>query len=177
MAVAAMVLMQAGIARAHPESISELHISLQQKEVHASLLLCLRDLGTWFPPAPNREYMPFVEHGLEKQSDELIDLQLDDAVVKPVRVTVHSQKSGTVEVDFTYPLAPSSHVLQVVTKHIGNLPGGHKQLLFIEDERAPSQNNGDDVRVLLEDTLTADQDNASVELPNPWTPPTTRPAN
>ncbi len=172
-----LVFICAGIAQAHPESISELHISLQPKEIHASLILCIRDLGAWFPPAPNREYMPFVERGLQEQSDQLIELQLDDVVIKPAHVSVRSQKSGTVEVDFTYPLPASTQVLQVATKHIGNLPGGHKQLLFIEDERVPGQADGDDVRVLLEDTLTTDQDTASVELPSPSAPPATRPAN
>jgi hypothetical protein len=177
MQVAVLVLICPGIGHAHPESISELHISLQPKEVHASLILCIRDLGSWFPPTPNRQYMPFVEQGLQTQSDELIELQFDDVIAKATQVLVRSKKSGTVEVDLTYPLPASTQVLQITTKHIGNLPGGHKQLLFVEDERTPSQTDADDVRVLLEDTLTTDQDNASIELPSLSTPPTTRPAN
>jgi hypothetical protein len=76
-------------------------------------------------------------------------------------------------VELTYKIPQRAHVLQVRSAHLANLPAAHQQLLCIEDERVP----GDDVRVLLEDALTTQQDTLSIELPDAAPAPATRPTH
>lgn len=179
-ATCAILLLAGSDAFGHPESISSLRVALRPGGAVVTLTLCKRDLGTWFPPAAGREYTTFVADGLRREAKELLELQFDDAIAEVSGTRVRPAGPGTVVVELNFKMPPRARVLQIRSKHLTRLPAGHQQLLCIEDQRAATGDEPDagaeDVRVLLEDTLTTDQDTLSIELPDAAAAPATRPS-
>ncbi len=150
----------ANSARAHPESVSNLTLSLGPTNLHAVMTLPTRDLTRWFPPGRYQNYVADVLRELQGQADTLLEVRWDDAVGHLSRANIHRGLTGFIIAELDYPLVGDAAVLQVRVSSIGNLPNDHQEITSIEDDRG-----GAGGRMLAEETLTAQQDTLSVDLP------------
>jgi hydrogenase/urease accessory protein HupE len=146
-------------AFAHPEGFSGLRfvISPDRTTARAILTLHTRDLSRWFPPGKFPDYVADVSHGLESQPQELIDLRADGQLLTPAKTHAFSADTGLIETDIDYALPAGTTHLEVWSKHLVMLPRGHQQLLIAES----------DGKTLAEQTLTSEEDAASIDLPPP----------
>lgn len=159
-ALTAMAAIQ-GVAAAHPESASLLQLKLAPAGLHAVMTLPTRDLTRWFPPGRYPNYVPDVTRELQGRADTLLEVRWDDAVAHLARASVHRGLTGFIIAELDYPVPEGAAVLQVRSASIANLPNDHQEITAVEDDRGPTPGG----RILAEETLTAQQDTLSVDLP------------
>jgi hypothetical protein len=146
---------------AHPESFSNVRLTLAHSTMHVTLILPVRDLGKWFPAGRYKNYTADVVQELGAQADDLLVVAWDEQPARATRTNVHPGQMGyiIVEEDFGIPAGAGS--LQMRSSLLANLPNDHQQLAMVEDaRRGPSAE-----RILAEETLTAQQDTLSINLP------------
>ncbi|HEV2295519.1 MAG TPA: HupE/UreJ family protein [Tepidisphaeraceae bacterium] len=152
-----VVVAVAPIARAHPEGFSGLRVHVEPDRVRAELSIHTRDTGRWFPPGKYPDYVPQVTRVLAATAGELLEISFDEQPVRHTSARAFAAEPGLLEVDIEYPPPPpGTRTMQIWSKHLPQLPRGHQQLLFVFDE------NG---QILLEETLSTDQDAAICDLP------------
>jgi len=156
-------------AHAHPESFSNVHFTLTPSAMHVTLILPVRDLTRWFPPGKYKNYTADVVRELGTQAGDLLVVAWDEQPARPNRTKVHPGQKGfiIVEEDFGIPAGAAS--LTVQSALLPNLPSDHQELALVEDARRGVA----DERILVEETLTAQQDSFSVELPEVLASPVT----
>jgi hypothetical protein len=158
--IAALLALQS-VANAHPESASILQLKLAPAGLHATMTLPTRDLTRWFPPGRYPDYVADVIRELQGQADTLLEVRCDDAVAHLSGARVHRGLTGCIIAELDYPVPDGAAELRVRSTSIGNLPNDHQELTSIEDDRGPTPGG----RILFEETLTAQQDTLSVDLP------------
>ena len=149
------------VAGAHPESVSNMRLTLAPAGLHAVMTLPTRDLTRWFPPGRYPDYVADVVRELQGQADSLLQVRWDDAVAHLSRANVHRGLTGFVIAELDYPVPDGAAVMQVRSTSIGNLPNDHQEFTSLEDDRGGTAGG----RILAEETLTAQQDTLSVDLP------------
>jgi len=159
-------------ALAHPEGYSGLRITVGPQQIKAVLTLHTRDMSTWFPPAKYPDYVSDVCRELGQHPQDLLEISIDEQALAPRNSKAFSPETGMIEVDFEYARPLVAQKVQVWSKHIIQLPRGHQQLLFVDDDKG---------KPITEDNLTTEQDAVVVELPSftqtASIAPTTAPVN
>lgn len=119
------------------------------------------DLARWFPPGQYPNYVADVVRELQNQPDMLLEVRWDDAIARLAHAKVHPGLTGSIVAELDYAIPDGAAVLQIRSISIGNLPNDHHEWTSIEDDRGGIAYG----RVLVESTLTAQQDSLSVEVP------------
>ncbi len=153
-------------AFAHPEGFSGMHVTVMPGRMQAALTLHTRDLGDWFPPGKYPDYVADVCRELEKSAGEVVELQIDEQPLRPVKVKAFLLEVGLIEVDVDYDFSPSNETVELLvwSKHLIHMPRGHRQLLFIEDRRETPA-DGERGLIRLEDVLTVERDAGFTAVP------------
>lgn len=157
---------------AHPESFSNVRFTLSPSAMHVTLILPVRDLSRWFPPGRYKNYTADVVRELSTQVGDLLVVGWDGEIAKPTHTNVHAGQVGfiIVEEDFVTPAKAGS--LAVRSALLENLPNDHQELALVEDARGGPSTE----RILAEETLTAQQDDFAVDLPEVAVPVKTAPS-
>ena len=161
---AALLVLLAQPAWAHPEGFSGLRVYVGEQRVRVSLTLHTRDFSNWFPTADNPDYVADVCKKLGNQAEELVEIHADDQPAKLTEARAFSPEVGMIQVEMKFAISETTSRIQVWSKHLVRLPSGHQQLLFVEDTRglADDAAMGSSIR---EDVLTRQEDSVEVELP------------
>lgn len=148
-------------SRAHGDSVSTLHLTLEPTALRASLTLDFRDLSLWVYPGPP-DYPAAVLAAMRQARDELLWLSYDAGPrVAPSDFAASIPAPGSVRIDFTYPPPPpGAATIDLRTLHVDRLPIGHHQFLTVEDAR-----RADAGALIAEESLDVDQDAASIDIP------------
>jgi hydrogenase/urease accessory protein HupE len=164
LAVLAVFHFSSPAARAHPEGFSGLRVIITRAgdDAHAVLTLHTRDMTRWFPPRNYPDYVADVCNHLAADPAAVLELRAEDQLIAGIGARAFSPEVGMIELDVDYLLPRGARVLQIWSKHLVELPVGHQQLLFVEQQ--PTSTDAQPV-TLCEDTLTIDHSIADVELP------------
>ena len=157
----AVLLFAVAPAGAHPESLSTLRVAIDGRTLNVTLTLPLRDLSRWFPPGRYPHYAEDVSAELQKIGGGLVALEWDGAPLQPGDVRVHAGEAGFLLAELKFPMPAATGSLYVRSTQIGQLPNDHQQLLQVEDVRRGPK----DIRVLADQTLTAQQDGVDIDVP------------
>jgi hydrogenase/urease accessory protein HupE len=155
-------------AFAHPEGFSGLRVEVHADHVRASLTVHTRDTSAWFPPGKYPDYANQIMAEMRRTPGELVDVAYDDESAAPTNIATSLAEVGLIQVDIDYPPpSPGAQTIRVWSKHLGHLPRGHQQLLFVVDGAG---------QTMCEATLTSDEDSATCDLPSPSSRPSTQPS-
>ncbi len=151
------VLICTSRAHAHAEGFSGLRVYVGAEDVRAVVSLHTRDLSGWFPPAKYPDYVAQVSRALTGAPQELLELSFDGQPLAATNATASTPETGLIEIELHFSTPPpESRAMQVWSKHLNRLPRDHQQLLFVQGPRGET---------LAEETLSVEQDVASIDLP------------
>lgn len=149
-------------ALAHPESVSSLRLTLESDGIHLLLILPTRDLSRWFPPGKFKNYQADVARELNGVAKDLAVVACDEQVVAARHASARMGMVGQIVIEADYPLPGGAESLQLQSAMLSNLPNDHQQLAMVEDARQGAAK----IRILAEQTLTAQQNLLEVRLPD-----------
>ena len=160
---------------AHGDSYSTLRVVVKADVLEVSLSLNFRDLSQWVPKQANpatttastqsADYPARVLATMQSVSANLFRVADDaDQLIAPADLQISLPTAGVVQVSGKYA-TKKLETFTIQSLHLSQLPLGHHQVLTVEDARRGNGDSSDGI-IIAQETLGAEQDSATIDLPD-----------